>query len=89
MPAMSIKPILLVSRFIKDDGSTIAVDQWAQERLAADIPPGTAQVQVVTVKMPPAPGQYRLEVSMLSEGGAWFHDKGMHKLIFPERFVVR
>lgn len=40
------------------------------------IPPGTAAVQKLLVRVPSAPGRYALEIDLLQERVAWFKDRG-------------
>jgi len=75
-------PIRLSTRFIDTDTTPRDLEHgqgWNSRRdIAFDIPPGSSQS--VSIRMPPPtePGTYRVAVSMVQDGVAWFHDRGLH-----------
>jgi hypothetical protein len=90
IPAISAAPIGVSWRFMADDAKAVPADPgWTtRETLVADIAPGAEQSLVITDALPPGPGSYRLEVTLLAKGRYWFHDRGMRILTFPDPVIV-
>lgn len=88
MPATSPNPIILIWRFVLDDGASHIWDSFAGEMLAADILPGTEHVEIFVTRLPQRRGAYKLQVSAVAIGRYWFHDRGMPILTFPDAVVV-
>jgi hypothetical protein len=83
LPAYSTTamPIRLSMRYI--DARSIAADLrqglgWdSRQPIGFDVPPDAARTIVVPIATPANPGSYRVAVSMVQDGVAWFHDHGM------------
>ena len=60
----------LGSRWFSPAGAT----EGARAPLTADLAPGQSATVRVTVKSPPAPGDYELRIEPVQEAVAWFHD---------------
>jgi hypothetical protein len=84
LPAASstATPIRLSARFI----DTLAAPPdprhgpgWdARQAIFFDIPAGSQEQVAIHVAPPRQPGRYRVEISMVQERIAWFHDHGLH-----------
>ena len=60
-----------------DDGKDLAAPDFAgRKELNFFLPDGQTFVQPLDVDVPP-PGRYRIEVTLVQDGLAWFHDLGM------------
>jgi hypothetical protein len=72
-------PTRLSWRFVPLDQATAHEPPAFDNRLdiMADVPPNGAQINLISAKLPSAPGRYRFEVSLLAELKYWFHDQGM------------
>lgn len=65
-------------RFLAAGTAADAAVGWdTRSELRSDVPAHGRVRQRLRVDAPMAPGRYRLEVSMVQEGVAWFHDRGM------------
>lgn len=77
----SHQPIRFSWRFVAADASPSHTDGWnrweTRGDLHEDVPPHGDAVTRLLVDGPALPGQYLLEVSMVQEGVAWFHERGM------------
>jgi hypothetical protein len=69
--------------FRKADG--VPLQEEGREHLQYDVFPGQAYWFQTTVKVPPEPGHYILELGLVSELVTWFSDQGVP----PLRFEVR
>jgi hypothetical protein len=69
-------PIRLSARFINVRGGPSPGWDLRQD-LAIDIPPGETQHVEIPIAPPATPGKYWVELSMVQEAVAWFHDHGM------------
>lgn len=74
----SNEPIRISWRFVSADVPTSPSKGWdTRSDLERDIPAhGSCDVRLL-VDAPAREGRYRLEVSMVQESVAWFHDRGM------------
>lgn len=83
LPAASTTdmPIRLSARFAGEQDTQAnlrAGPGWeSRQDLAADVPPGGTQSVQLSLAPPAAPGTYRVALSMVQEGVAWFHNRGM------------
>jgi hypothetical protein len=83
LPAYSTThtPIRLSPRFV--DSQTAVADLahlagWNQRQpIGFDVPAGSARPIVFSIAPPSTPGTYRLAISMVQDGVAWFHNLGM------------
>lgn len=64
-------------RFVAAGAAAGAVGWDARSELRRDVPAHGRVHQRLRIDVPRVPGRYRLEVSMVQEGVAWFHDRGM------------
>ncbi len=73
-------PIRLSWRFIridKDDQFNTNPAWIERKDLNFALKPGQVEVEKLKIALPAQAGRYQLEVSMVQEGVAWFHDLGM------------
>jgi hypothetical protein len=81
LPAISDsgQPVRLSWRVIDTSAPTPAPDDgWEPRRdVPFDVPAHGRTLLDITVDVPHKAGQYKLQVSIVQEGVAWFHDKGM------------
>jgi hypothetical protein len=94
LPAYSTTgmPIRLSTRVI-DSQSTAAdlrraLDWNSRQPVGFDIPPGASRPIEYRLYPPPVPGIYRIAISMVQDGVAWFHDRGMHIPISSQTIQV-
>jgi hypothetical protein len=74
----SNQPIRFSWRFLTANTGTPLSADWApRSELRKDVPPHASEHLQLLIDTPEIPGRYRLEVSMVQEDVAWFHDKGM------------
>jgi hypothetical protein len=83
LPAYSATtPIRLLTRFIDAYAAPPEPGHgpgWnSRQDIAFDIPPGTSQQVVIVVAPPADPASYRVEISLVQDGVAFFHDHGLH-----------
>jgi hypothetical protein len=85
-------PVRISARYLNDVPSKaelpLASGWELRQDLVADIEPGqSAQIEV---QLPPLPkaGTYRVAVSMVQDGVAWFHDHGMPIAVSKQRIAV-
>jgi hypothetical protein len=75
-------PIRLSTRFIDTHATPRDLEHGAgwnsRQDIAFDIPPGSSQSVTIPSASPAEPGTYRVAVSMVQDGVAWFHDHGLH-----------
>jgi hypothetical protein len=75
-------PIRLSTRFIDTHATPRDLEHGAgwnsRQDIAFDIPPGSSQSVTIPIAPPAEPGTYRVAVSMVQDGVAWFHDHGLH-----------
>ncbi len=85
IPAISTTgtPIRLSGKYVDADAamSDDAVQRrgWdgMRQDLTVDVTPGAAQPVDLIMSPPESPGRYRIAVSLVQDGVAWFHDRGM------------
>jgi hypothetical protein len=80
-------PIRLSWRFIPLDteGQRKENPAWIERRgLNFALKPGQKEIETLTIALPAQAGRYQLEVSLVQEGVAWFHDLGM---VVPKHLV--
>lgn len=79
----SFRPVRVSWRFI-EVGATVkqGVGWDARVQLARDVLPRSSANVVLTAELPKKPGEYRLQVSLVSD--YWFHDAGMEVLQFEQ-----
>jgi hypothetical protein len=84
LPAYSTTrmPIRLSPRFLESHAVIADLAQlagWdARQPVGFDVPPGSSRSMVFFMPAPPTPGTYRVSISMVQDGVAWFHNHGMH-----------
>jgi hypothetical protein len=83
LPAYSTTamPIRLSARFIDPHATPANLKYGAgwdsRQAIGFDVPPGTLRPVVIRIAPPAKPGTYRVAVSMVQDGVAWFHDHGL------------
>jgi hypothetical protein len=80
-------PIRISWRFIPLDaeGQLKENPAWsARKDLNFSLKPGQKETEKLSIALPPRAGPYQLQVSMVQEGVAWFHDLGM---VIPKHLV--
>lgn len=73
-------PIRLSWRFIKIDakGQLKENPVWTERKdVSFVLKPGQTQLEALKIALPAQAGRYQLEVSMVQDGVAWFHELGM------------
>jgi hypothetical protein len=73
-------PIRLSWRFIPldTDGQRKENPVWVERKdLNFALKPGQKDIETLKIALPALAGRYQLEVSMVQDGVAWFHDLGM------------
>jgi len=70
-------PIKLSWRFVALDAPQPAPDWHARQDLRLILAPGIAYPVPVSITVPEKAGNYALEFSLVQEGWAWFHERGM------------
>lgn len=77
----SHQPIRFSWRFAAAGAAPSHTDGWrtwnTRADLHEDVPPHGDAVTRLLIDVPTVSGRYRLEVSLVQEGVAWFHDHGM------------
>jgi FkbM family methyltransferase len=66
-------PVHLCYRWVTDDGGQLDVIA-NRGRFETPLAPGATGTVKIAVRLPPAPGEYRLALTMLQESFAWFDD---------------
>jgi hypothetical protein len=64
------------NRWIAADGQTLLTDMDGRYGLPRDLKPGEETTVPLLITAPKEPGDYVLEVDLVQEQVAWFHDKG-------------
>lgn len=80
-------PTRLSWRFIPIDaeGQLKENPGWTERKgVSFALKPGQTQVEALKIALPAQAGRYQLEVSMVQDGVAWFHDLG---LVVPKHLV--
>jgi hypothetical protein len=94
LPAYSTTamPLRLSTRFVDTHATPQGLEQGAgwdsRQDIAFDILPGTSQQVTIPIAPPAEPGTYRVAVSMVQDGVAWFHDHGLHIPISAQTVTV-
>ena len=86
LPAISSTgmPVRLTYKYSLLDPNT---KPWnARRALTADVEANTELLMKFSIAAPPNPGTYTLEVSLVQDGVAWFHDSGMG--IISRQFTI-
>lgn len=73
----SRQPIRFSWRFVADGAAPALADFAPRFDLPLDVPAHGKLDQPLQVNAPKKPGRYRIEVTLVQEGVAWFHLKGM------------
>lgn len=74
----SNQPIRFSWRFVAPDAAAGSAPGWdSRSALRKDIAPHGRESLRLLIDAPTIPGRYRLELSMVQENVAWFHDRGM------------
>lgn len=79
-------PIRLSWRFVPVDsnGQPLSLPPWVERKdLLFSIEPQATQIEHLVLKLPVQAGQYRLEVTLVQDRVAWFHDLGMQMAELP------
>jgi hypothetical protein len=80
-------PIRLSWRFIQLDteGRSKENSDWIERKdLSFALKPGQKETETLKIALPAQAGRYQLEVSLVQDGVAWFHDLGM---VVPKHLV--
>jgi hypothetical protein len=86
----SSRPVRLSWRFVRNGTKVEKGLGWdPREQLIHDVAPHSDSLVTVTADLPRQPGDYLLEVSLVSERAYWFHDHGMKILQFEQPLLVR
>lgn len=94
LPAASTTnmPIRLSARFVNEHDTQAdlrAEPGWdSRQDLASDVRPGATQSVEMSLQPPSTPGTYRVALSMVQEGVAWFHNGGMPIPVSTETIAV-
>ncbi len=94
LPAYSTTgmPIRLSPRITESHATPAVLQNFAgwnsRQPIGFDVPPGTTHSIVFSVAIPTRPGTYRVALSMVQDGVAWFHDRGMHIPISTQMIEV-
>jgi hypothetical protein len=70
-------------RWYDSDGKVLQIEGERTHLTGEGLLPGTSAVLKMKVIAPPAPGTYKLWVSMVQEGFAWFYTAGGEALKIP------
>ena len=74
----SNQPIRFSWRFVSvDSGAPLSADWAPRSELRKDVPAHASEQLRLLIDAPIVPGRYRLEMTMVQEDVAWFHEKGM------------
>ncbi|HQV72691.1 MAG: hypothetical protein WAR01_01390 [Dokdonella sp.] len=74
----SNQPIRFSWRFVSaDSGVPVSTDWATRSELRKDVPAHAREQLRLLIDAPIAPGRYRLEMTLLQENVAWFHERGM------------
>jgi hypothetical protein len=85
-------PVRLSPRFV--DGSAERADlrhgmAWnSRVSIGFDVPSGTSRPALISMTPPRQPGTYRVAVSLVQDGVAWFHNLGMPIPISTQTVLV-
>jgi hypothetical protein len=74
--AIGVYRVDLSYRWLKDDGTPIVLFDGERTLLPEDLYPGESVEIPARIKAPSSPGDYRLVLSPVQEGVAWFVDVG-------------
>lgn len=86
----SFRPVRASWRFVEVDAKSEEKGSWdTRMQLARDILPHSQTNVALTAELPKKPGNYRLQVSLVSELGFWFYDNGSEILQFEQTITVR
>ncbi len=94
LPAVSstAMPLRLSARFIDAHAAQPDPEHapgWdSRQAIYFDTSPGTSQQVAIHIAPPAEPGTYRVEISMVQDGVAWFHDHGMQVPISSQTVEV-
>ncbi|MGH8336803.1 MAG: hypothetical protein ACRETL_08310, partial [Gammaproteobacteria bacterium] len=81
----SFHPVRLSWRFVQAGAKIEKSFGWdAREQLLRDVLPHSSSIVAVRARLPERPGEYRLQVSLVSELAYWFHDHGVEILQFEQ-----
>lgn len=74
----SNQPIRFSWRFLSvDTGAPVSADWATRSELRKDVPAHASEQLRLLIDAPSTPGRYRLEMTMVQEDVAWFHERGM------------
>jgi hypothetical protein len=86
----SFRPVRVSWRFVAVGADIEKSFGWdTRKQLARDVLPHSSSNVALTARLPGKPGEYRLQVSLVSELAYWFHDQGMEILQFDKLVSVR
>ena len=68
--------IAVGDRWLKADGEKLVTDMDGRYGIGPDLKPGEEAQVPLAITAPKEPGEYILEVDLVQEQVAWFHDKG-------------
>ena len=68
--------LAVADRWLKADGEKLVTDMDGRYGLPRDLKPGEEAKVALLVTAPKEPGDYILELDLVQEQVAWFHDKG-------------
>ena len=85
----SFRPVRLSWRFVRVGMKVEKGFGWdSREQLIHDVAPHSDSFVTLAAELPRQPGDYLLEVSLVSELAYWFHDNGMKILQFEQPLIV-
>ena len=86
----SFRPVRVSWRFVKVGANVEKSLGWDHRaQLVRDVLRRSVSNVALTAELPGTPGEYRLQVSLVSELAYWFHDHGMEILQFEQPVTVR
>jgi hypothetical protein len=94
IPALSTTgtPVRLSAKYLPPDSAAAAAHTdtgWERRQdLLVDIVPGEAQPVDLILPPPALPGTYRIGVTLVQDGVAWFHDRGLAVAVSRETVIV-
>jgi hypothetical protein len=68
--------LAVADRWLASDGKTLVTDMDGRYGLPHDLKPGQETAVPLLITAPKEPGDYFLDLDLVQEGVAWFHDKG-------------
>lgn len=82
------RPLMLGNHWLNERGEMIRRDD-GRVMLPKRVAPGERVNLALEVTVPPAQGDYRIELDLVQEGVAWFQDRGSATVTLPVKVVPR